>query len=72
MPYEKGYAFLMWLREYVLDNDIEAIDNWLKSYVKDFMFKCVTYTDMIAHLRKHFEEQSARFNTRTRCDGAPP
>ena len=64
VPYEKGYAFLMWLREYVLDNDIEAIDNWLKSYVKDFMFKCVTYTDMIAHLRKHFEEQSARFNTR--------
>lgn len=30
VPYEKGYAFLMFVRERVLDGDTLSFDEWLK------------------------------------------
>lgn len=54
VPYEKGCAFLYFIREVVLDGDVAALDGWLRQYVSDFQFSCVGASEMIAHLRAHF------------------
>ncbi len=38
---ERPDAFLMYVREKVLDGDVEALDGWLRQYVADFAFRCM-------------------------------
>ena len=44
----------MYIRERVLGGDVAALDGWLRQYVADHAFRCVTAADMVAHLRAHF------------------
>lgn len=58
VPYEKGYALLMYLREVALGGDVDAFDGWLRAYVADHAFSCVTASQMLTHLRRHFADRS--------------
>ena len=62
MPYEKGFALLCHLRDCVVetaytdaydDDDARhaALDPWLRRYLSDFAFRCVSARDMLAHFR---------------------
>lgn len=54
VPYEKGYALLMYIRDVVLGGGSDALDGWLKAYTSDFAFSCVRADQMLDHLRAYF------------------
>ena len=54
VPYEKGFAFLIYLRDVV--GDEAAFDLWLHDYIQDHKHQSITSEIMIAHLRAWFSD----------------
>lgn len=54
-PYEKGYAFVCYLR-HLIGDDKKRFDDWLKTYVNDFKFQCIVCEDMFNHYLNYFPE----------------
>ena len=53
-PYEKGYAFVCYLRSKVGSD--EAFDGWLRAYCEHFKHQSIIAEDMFTHFFAHFPE----------------
>ena len=68
IPYEKGFAFICYLRSVVGSNT--EFDAWLLSYIQTFKHKMITTEDMIGHMQDYFTEggEGRRFVDFTKID----